>query len=162
MLSLNELLQQEKQLRFQSFDEETAWALGSIGMAMAAERRIPVAIRISRHGQILFQAARQGCSRDNDLWLEGKIKVVDHFLHSSFYVSRKLIEEKSTMEEKHLLPSKEYRPKGGAVPLFTHNAGLAGVVAVSGLKDHADHDLAIEMIAAFLGITDISLNSKKL
>jgi len=156
MLSLTDILKQEKELQFDSFNEDTAWDLGSAAVQLAKERNLAVAIRIDRKDQILFQAAREGTTVDNDLWLQGKSKVVHHFHHSSFYISRKLIEGDHTMEEKYLLSSTEYRAKGGGFPLRLKNASVIGAIIISGLTDHEDHALVVEILQNYLSSRGIS------
>ena len=56
---LNQLLQQEKELQFTHFNEDTAWALGSQLVAYAAAENLPITIDISRSsGHQLFEDRR--------------------------------------------------------------------------------------------------------
>jgi len=150
MKSLSELLTEEKSICFNSFTEKTAWALGSFAVERCMQKKLPVAIRIERGEQILFQSALEGSCRDNDLWLEGKARVVRHFRHSSFYVSRKLIQDKTDLYDKYMLEPDLYRAKGGGIPLLLKDGTIAAVLIISGLKDNEDHDLAVQICSDFL------------
>ena len=83
---LDELMAQESRLVFDSFDEDTAWALGVALREAALAAFLPVAISIRRNGQRLFHAALPGASADNDGWLERKSAVVDRYGCSSLRV----------------------------------------------------------------------------
>ena len=148
--SLEQLLTEEKELIFPSFNEQSAWMIGSRARDIAQRENLPVAIRIMREEQILFQASLSGSGPDNDLWLSGKARVVRHFHHSSLYMTRKLEEGHTDILSKYHLDPAVYRCKGGAFPLRVINSGIAAVLIVSGLKDTEDHKLAVRIIKEFL------------
>lgn len=150
MKNLSELLEEEKTICFDSFTEQTAWSLGCAAVKECLQQVLPVAIRIERDEQILFQSALKGSCRDNDLWMEGKARLVRHFRHSSFYISRKLIKDKEDLDSKYMLEPKLYRAKGGGIPLFLKDGTIAAVMIISGLKDNEDHDLAVKICLEFL------------
>lgn len=150
MKSLSELLKEEKTICFHTFTEQTAWSLGVSAVDLCSRKELPVAIRIERGEQILFQAALEGSCRDNDLWLEGKARVVKHFRHSSFYISRKLVNEDSDLSGKYRLDPGLYRAKGGGIPLLLKDGTIAAVLIISGLQDNEDHDLAVKIAQDFL------------
>ncbi|MBF9016661.1 MULTISPECIES: heme-degrading domain-containing protein [unclassified Oceanispirochaeta] len=150
MKSLSELLEEEKSFCFDTFTEKTAWALGCAAVKECMLQDLPVAIRIERDEQILFQSALKGSCRDNDLWLGGKARLVRHFRHSSFYISRKLIKDKEDLYSKYILKPELYRAKGGGIPLFLKDGIIAAVLIISGLKDNEDHDLAVKITKDFL------------
>jgi len=147
--SLQEILKEEDQLILNLFDEDIAREIGELAVRKAVKKGLPIAVRVEREGQILFQTSLKGTGPDNDLWLSGKARVVHHFHHSSFYISRKMIEAGMSLEEKSFLDPSLYRDKGGAVPLFILNGGLAGVLIISGLEDHLDHELCMEVMREY-------------
>ncbi|MDC7233015.1 MAG: heme-binding protein [Spirochaetales bacterium] len=149
MKDLSELLEEENRICFESFNEQVSWELGSRAADFCRKEQLPVAIRIERDEQILFQAALPGSCRDNDLWLAGKARIVRHFRHSSFYISRKLIQSNSDISKYSLDPAL-YRAKGGGVPLFLKDGTIAGVLIISGLKDVDDHNLAVRICREYL------------
>ncbi|MDA3958595.1 heme-binding protein [Oceanispirochaeta sp.] len=160
MKSLQELLKEEKKLVLPAFNESIARQLGELATDMAVQKNLSVAIRVEREGQILYQISLPGTTIDNDLWLSGKARIVHHFLHSSFYISRKMIEAGTSLADKSLLDPVLYRDKGGAVPLFVKNGGLAGVLIVSGLPDHEDHDFSIEIVNEYIKRQNTNFSDK--
>jgi len=147
--SLKDILNEEDQLVLNRFDEDVAREIGEMAVKKAVKKELPVAVRVEREGQILFQTSLKGTGPDNDMWLSGKARVVHYFHHSSFYISRKMIEAGLSLEEKYFLDPSLYRAKGGAVPLFIQNGGLAGVLIISGLEDHLDHELCMEVVREY-------------
>lgn len=150
MKDLSTLLAEEKKLQFDHFSLRTAWDLGRLAAEKAYREKLPIAINIDRYGQTLFHSALPGTSPDNDDWIAGKKRVVYHFLHSSFYMSRYYIKSRKSLENDSFLNPAEYRMKGGAFPLLLKDSGLIAVLTISGLKDHEDHDFAVAVLKEFL------------
>jgi uncharacterized protein (UPF0303 family) len=146
---LQELLQQEEELQFTSFTNETALELG-MALLEAARTHGQVTIDITRHSQQLFHYAMSGTSADNDHWVRRKNNVVARFGHSSYYVGRQLAKAGQTLEEKYLLPSSEYAAHGGAFPLIVRDVGVIGSITISGLPQAEDHEVVVTTLRAFL------------
>jgi uncharacterized protein (UPF0303 family) len=87
---LEDLLQQEEEIQFTSFDNNVAFAVGTALVDAARRKGKGVTIDIVRNGQQLFHFAMQGTSRDNDIWVQRKNNVVNRFGHSSFYMGMSL------------------------------------------------------------------------
>ena len=149
-LLLQELLQQEKDIQFETFTNETALAVGMALFEAAKNDGKAVAIDIARNGQQLFHFAMSGTSSDNGEWIKRKNRVVNRFGHSSFYIGTSLRSAERTMEEKYLLPSSEYAAHGGAFPLIIKNVGVVGTITVSGLPQQEDHALVVNTLRQFL------------
>jgi uncharacterized protein (UPF0303 family) len=147
---LKDLLEQEKTLQFASFDEMTAWELGSVIVSEAKARSLSIAIDIRRGERQLFHASMAGASADNDRWIERKIRTVNRFGHSSFYIGRLLASLGKTISEKYFVSEQEYAAAGGCFPIIVKGTGMVGTVAVSGLPQEEDHRLVTECIAALL------------
>ena len=79
---LKELLQQEEEIQFISFNNDMAFAVGTALLDAARSTGKGVTIDIARNGQQLFHFAMQGTSRDNDVWVQRKNNVVNRFGHS--------------------------------------------------------------------------------
>ena len=56
------------------------------------------------------------------------------------------------------LDASVYGNMGGGFPIFVKNVGVIGVVAVSGLTHTQDHQMAVDGVAAMLGIYDLELS----
>ena len=148
--SVTELAAQEQELRWQRFDEDDSWRLGVALVTAAQERRLPVAVDITRGDQQLFHAALAGSSPDNDAWLVRKARVVRRFQRSSLHVGQLCRDAGRTLEEMFLLPPGRFAAHGGAFPLTVAGAGVIGSVAVSGLPQLEDHALVVEVLRAEL------------
>lgn len=148
---LEELLKQEETLQFTEFTNDTAYRLGQLLVEMARQDKLGVTIDIIRHGQQLFHAALPGTSVDNDEWIKRKVRVVNRFGHSSFYMGTRYKSQNSTIQEKALLDPAEYAAHGGCFPVIIQNVGVVGTITVSGLPQEEDHKLVVRAITHFLG-----------
>lgn len=147
---LNKLLLEEEELQFTSFNEDTAWHIGSILVELAREDALPLTIDITRGEQQLFHAARPGASADNDAWVRRKVRLVNRFGHSSFYVGQLLKVRGQRIEDAFLIPESDYAPHGGCFPVIVKGTGMVGTITVSGLAQEDDHQLVVDTIRAFL------------
>ena len=147
---LDELTAQESRLVFDSFDEETAWALGVALREAALAAALPVAISIRRNGQRLFHAALPGASADNDGWLERKSAVVDRYGRSSLRVGEQFRVDGGSFDADSRLDPSDYAAHGGAFPVLVRGTGCVGSVAVSGLPQLHDHQLVVDTLEDFL------------
>jgi uncharacterized protein (UPF0303 family) len=113
---LEQLLQEEAELQFEQFNEQTAWQLGSLLVKHATAKNLPVTIDIMRGEQQLFHAALPGASADNDEWIKRKVRVVYRFGHSSFYIGQKLKAEGKDIEATYLIPKASLPRMAAASP----------------------------------------------
>ncbi len=101
---LDQLLQQEQELQFASFNEDTAWEIGCRLVERARKERLPIVIDILRGTHQLFHAALSGSTPDNDEWVKRKARAVVRFGHSSLYVGELLKSRNQTIEKSYLVP----------------------------------------------------------
>jgi uncharacterized protein (UPF0303 family) len=142
---------QEQELQFASFDEETAWRVGSHIRALAVARKLSLVVDIRRFAQPLFYAALPGTTPDNPEWIRRKSNVTSRFHRSSYAIRLELEEKKSNLFERYGLPVADYAAHGGSFPIRVLGAGVIGSMTVSGLPDRADHQLAVEALCSELG-----------
>ena len=147
---LEKLLREEEDLQFTSFNEDTAWQIGSQFVNVAKNENLPITIDITRGVQQLFHASRPGASADNDEWIKRKIRPFSTNGHSSFYMGQYLKSCGKSIEEMYLLPESEYAPHGGWFPIIIKGSGVIGTIAVSGLAQEDDHKLVVQIIRAYL------------
>ena len=147
---LKQLLQEEQDLQFKSFNEETAWKLGSRMVEQASDRNLPITIDITRGSHQLFHVSLHGTSPDNDEWVKRKVRLVYRFGHSSFYMGQFLKSKGKRIEEAYLVPESEYAAHGGCFPVIVRGTGLIGTVTVSGLPQEEDHKLVVQAIRTYL------------
>ena len=145
-----ELEAQEARLVFARFDNDDAWALGSLLVTTARERSLGITADIRRGGQQLFHAALPGTAPDNDRWIERKIRVVERLHASSYLVGRRLAAKGATFDAAYGVDPAEYATHGGAFPIRVRDVGVVGVVTVSGLPQAEDHALVVEVLERFL------------
>ncbi len=147
---LDELLEQEKRLVFDRFDNDTAIRLGTRILDRARAEKKAIVVDISRGDQRLFYAALEGTSADNEFWVAGKIAVVKRFGHSSFYVGQKARIKGVEFASNSLVDGQRFRAHGGAFPIMVANVGMVGTATVSGLPQAEDHALVVAAIEEFL------------
>ncbi|WP_432018473.1 heme-degrading domain-containing protein [Streptomyces sp. 1222.5] len=148
--SVEELQEQERRLVFRRFTHDDAWALGSLLVELARERRAPVAVDIHRAGQQLFHAALPGSTPDNDAWIARKRRVVERYGASSYLVGARFRAKGTTFEDSSRLDPDTYAAHGGSFPVHVENVGVVGAVTVSGLPQIEDHRLVVEALERFL------------
>ena len=143
---------QEIQLRFISFDEATAWNIGSDLRSLAVARELAVVIDVRRFGQPLFYTALPGTTPDNVDWVRRKSNLTARFLRSSYSIGLGLQQKGSNLLESHALSESDYAAHGGCFPIHLKQAGVIGSVTVSGLPQRADHELVVEALCNQLGL----------
>src|SRR5215510_6028545 len=148
--TLKQLLQEEQELQFTSFNEDTAWKLGSQLVERAKSKGLPVTIDITRGTHQLFHASLCGTSPDNDEWVKRKVRLVYRFGHSSFYIGQLLKSKGKTIEQSYLVSENEYAPHGGCFPIIVKDTGIVGTITVSGLPQEEDHKLVVEALRNYL------------
>lgn len=146
---LEELLAQEEKYQFASFNEDTAWEVGCWLVNYAKENDLSITIDIRRGEQQVFHASRPGTSADNDEWVKRKVRLVNRYGHSSFYLGQQLKASGKTIEEMFLLPESEYAPHGGCFPIIVRGTGMVGTITVSGLPQEEDHKTVVKAIQHF-------------
>ncbi|HEY73587.1 MAG: heme-degrading domain-containing protein [Chloroflexi bacterium] len=151
---LKELVLEEKELQFTSFNEDTAWQIGSWLVEHATSKNLPITIDITRGEHQLFHASRPGTSVDNDEWVKRKVRLVYRFGHSSFYIGQLLKSNGKRIEDMYLLPESEYAPHGGCFPVIIKGTGVIGTITVSGLAQEDDHKLVVQAIRNYLDQND--------
>jgi uncharacterized protein (UPF0303 family)/catechol 2,3-dioxygenase-like lactoylglutathione lyase family enzyme len=141
--SLADLLDQEERTTLERFSDTDALELGAILLARASLDRLRIAIDVSRGRHQLFHAALPGTSAEEDSWLRRKTRTVAHFGHSSQYVTQAHADEGTDLERDDGLSAAKFALSGGGVPIRARNAGVVGILAISGLTGIEDHELAI-------------------
>ena len=147
---LKQLLQEEQELQFTKFNEDTAWQIGSQLVERSMNEGLPVTIDITRGNHQLFHASLRGTSADNDEWIKRKVRLVYRFGHSSFYMGQLLKSKDKRLEEMYLLSESLYAPHGGCFPIIVKDTGIIGTITVSGLAQEDDHKLVVQAIRDYL------------
>lgn len=154
--SIHALKQQEDALVLASFDEETAYAIGSALRATALAQRHPVVIDIRSASRRLYFAALPGTTPDNEDWARRKGNVALRCHASSLRVGLMLAAEERTPWPDAALNTNDYATHGGAFPVRVRGTGVVAAIAISGLPSREDHDLIVQALARHLGMNDIA------
>ena len=147
--------QQEKELLFPAFHNDTAWNLGLTLRNLALARQHNIVIDIRRFGQPhqqLFYFAFLGTTPDNQRWVQRKCNVVARFHRSSYGLGLYLKQNNLTFADRYNLPEADYATHGGSFPITIVGSGIIGSVTVSGLPQRDDHNLVVEALCIELGV----------
>lgn len=147
--STKDLMKQEEEFSFSSFNNEDAIALGQEMLKIATSQKAPVIVQVRIGQQIIFHAALTGSSTENDWWINRKARVVEKFNHSSMYVRVSFEEKNQTFEEHSGLDNELYAAHGGGFPIIVTGQGVVGVALVSGLPQVEDHKMIIQGLTNF-------------
>ena len=123
---------------FNEFLHAQALEMGLEAVRLVKERQWRrIGVRIILHDVLVFQYLMDGKNEDN--YLQGKINVVKETGLSSDEVFNR------SAEFEQLLDKVEYCVSGGAVPIIVKGE-LYGVIAISGMTQEKDHELAVEVL----------------
>lgn len=126
-------------------------------LRLLSEKPAVVNITLANSNNLLFHAiSRPGVQPDNDRWVERKRKTVLRWGVSSWYMHNKFQGDEVAFAAKYGLGASagEYAIHGGAVPVRVRGVeGVVGVIVVSGLAQHEDHQVVVESLQHFLNQT---------
>jgi uncharacterized protein (UPF0303 family) len=153
---------QEQKLRFEKFDEGTAWSLGIKMRDAAIAWKLPLVIDIRVAGRPLFYVALPGTSPDNAEWVRRKINVVMRLHKCSYRVSREIAQSGQALDELRGVNPIDVATHGGCFPIHITGTGIVGTVTVSGIPQREDHNFVAESLSQFLGVdyAQIALQSE--
>jgi uncharacterized protein (UPF0303 family) len=137
---------QEKELQFTEFTNETALKIGLRLIDLAKKDNLSITIDITRSGHQLFHYSFEGTSPDNDQWILKKNRTVNRFHVSSAHMGAMVQSSGQTLEQRYGISTFDYAPYGGAVPIIIKNVGAVGTITISGLPGDGDHDLVVQAI----------------
>ncbi|ORY60101.1 uncharacterized protein BCR38DRAFT_460062 [Pseudomassariella vexata] len=138
-----------------SFTAQDAWELGHLLYArllpFASKQPTLISIALANSSQVLFQTAvGSGAVPDNETWVQRKRNSVlrwgcsTWFLHCKYAADEELFRAKFGMSEEQ---AGKYAIHGGGVPIRVQGVeGIVAVVVVSGLAQHEDHGVIVDVI----------------
>jgi uncharacterized protein (UPF0303 family) len=141
---------QEQRLRFKSFDEADAWALGSLMRERAIQKSLTLVMDIRVAGRPLFYTALPGTTPDNPEWVRRKINVVMRLHKCSYRVSREIALSGQVLDELRGVHPIDVAPHGGCFPIHIIGTGIVGTITVSGIPQREDHNFVVSCICEFL------------
>lgn len=143
---------QEAALVFGSFDEATAFAVGTLLRDRAIAENLPIVIDIQLWDRPLFYAALPGSTGANPNWARRKRNVVKMFLASTYRLVLQQQRPDRTFKIGEGLNAEDYVLAGGGFPITVKGAGVIGVIAVSGLPEREDHGVIVDALCDHLGL----------
>lgn len=149
---IKQLVNEEKELQFTEFTNETALEIGLRLVERAKEANKRIAIDITRFGHQLFHYSFTGTTPENDQWIIRKNRVVNRFGKSSLHLGTILRRDNTTIEERHHISASEYADIGGSFPIIIKNTGVIGTITVSGLPKNEDHEMVVAVVKEQLGL----------
>ena len=147
---LKKLLLEEEELQFTKFNADVAWQIGNDFVVRARSESLPITIDIMQGTHQIFHYSCPGTCADNDEWVKRKVRLVNRFGHSSFYIGQLLKNKGKRIEEAYLISEVEYAPHGGCFPVIIKGSGLTGTITVSGLAQEDDHQLVVDVVRNYL------------
>lgn len=135
-----------RKIKLDKFDNRIGLEMGLAIVNLAKQRKQNIAVQVERLNHIIFLFVDDHLPADKHNWLRRKASTSKHFEESSLSVKYDLQNGNMTLSETFALDEKEYLAKGGAIPVFVKNAGMIGVVTVSGLHDEEDHKIIIDAL----------------
>jgi uncharacterized protein (UPF0303 family) len=151
---LKSLLDEEQALQLPAFDVAAALRLGGRLQERGLRDKLPIAIEVSKGGDVVFFAMLPGASPDNGHWVRRKRAVVERFHHSSLYMKTLCDSQGRDLFERYALQPSQFAASGGAVPINVKGTGLVGAAVVSGLAAVDDHRLVTDALRDMLAGKD--------
>lgn len=148
---LDIVTRQEEALRTDHFDAADAWRLGLILRELALEAKADIALHISLLGAVVFHCGLGQPKPNFDHWIARKERGSLECWKSSLRLKLEALTGGDQMED-HGFSAAEAVFCGGCFPIRHKQMGVIGTVTVSGLSDTADHQLAADALAKFLGV----------
>lgn len=149
---IEQISRQEEELRFASFSEVDAWALGALMRQVAVERNLPFVIDIRVGNRPLFYTALPGSTPENPDWVRRKVNTVYRFHKSSYRVGREYQLQGKGFDASRGIDPMDHAPAGGGFPIYLKGTGVVGAVTVSGVPQRQDHEFVVEQLCRFLRI----------
>jgi uncharacterized protein (UPF0303 family) len=144
---LERLLADEASARVSRFGYDAAWQLGTWSVGRLRELGVVGAVTVYLGAQRVFHAALAGTSADIDLWLDRKVRVVQAFGHSSYYVKKLYLSQGRDFAADSLYDPREVMAAGGGMPIRIGDAPV-GAISFSGWHEDGEHALAVEALQA--------------
>ncbi|HET8726512.1 MAG TPA: heme-degrading domain-containing protein [Alphaproteobacteria bacterium] len=150
---LARVIAQEQGLVFGSFDEETAFAIGSAVRQRAAAEQLSLVVDVRLWDRPLFYCAMPGTTADNPEWVRRKTNTVRRLHRSSYRVMLEQQDGARIFPPHRALDPADHAIAGGCFPIRVKGvAGPIGAVTISGLHERDDHMVAVTAICGVLGL----------
>ena len=143
---------QEETLQFERFTMEDAWELGLLIRRQVLNHGGNAAVDVTLGGVQLFRCGVGQPSPNNSRWIRRKMNLVQEQWKSSLRAMLEMTISQRTLET-YGLNDAEYALSGGCFPILVRGTGAVGTAAVSGLPQTHDHQMVVNALSEFLGLT---------
>ena len=151
-IDLKIIAEQEAKLVFDRFDEDVAYAIGSLIREEGKAIGKGLVAGVFTWDRTLFWGATAGSTSANWSWGTRKVGLVKAMFKSSYRVVLERGDKPRLLEPQWGMEPTQYAIAGGAFPIRVNGVGIIGAVAVSGLHERDDHEFARSAIARVLGL----------
>jgi len=151
---IGRILTEIDELQFRSFSKDDALELGFLLVELGRQRNHPIAIDITKGEQVLFHAALEGATPDNERWIKAKQRTASRYEVPSLLVGLRARAAGRRIEDNAWFDQQEFAAHGGSFPIYLRGTGAVGTVTVSGLPQKADHELVVEALTEILRRSD--------
>jgi uncharacterized protein (UPF0303 family) len=145
------VVEQERELVFDRFDEDVAFSVGSRARDLAKTMDKGVAIGVYLWDRTLFYAATAGATLGNTGWIQRKLNTVKIMHKSTYRLVLERGDKPRLFDDAWGLDPQHYVIAGGAFPIVVKGIGIVGAVCTSGLHERDDHNLSVAAICAVQG-----------
>ncbi len=148
------MAEQERQLVFSRFDENTARQIGDGVRALAESVQAALVIDVRFWDRQLYYFAMPGTGPDNADWVRRKSNCVRRFGRASYAIGLRQLERHGSggfAPDENVDPS-EIAAHGGSFPIRIAGVGVVGAITVSGVPSREDHGLVVEAVCRYLGV----------
>ncbi|TLM83348.1 heme-degrading domain-containing protein [Pseudarthrobacter sp. NamE2] len=142
-----------RELQFPGFSLDDALNLGLLLVELGKERALPIAIDITKGGQVLFHVALPGATPDNEHWIRAKQRTAARYEVPSLLVGLRGRLRGGRIEDNAWFDQSRYAAHGGSFPVYVAGVGAVATVTVSGLPQVQDHNLVVEAMREVLRTT---------
>ncbi len=112
------------ELQFPSFSKDDALDLGLRLVELGRQRSHPIAIDITKGEQVLFHAALEGATPDNERWIRAKQRTAVRYEVPSLLVGLRARAAGRRIEDNAWFDETEFAAHGGAFPIYVRGTGL--------------------------------------
>ena len=120
-------------LQFASFSKDDALDLGLLLVELGRQRSLPIAVDITKGEQVLFHAALDGATPDNERWINAKKRTAQRYEVPSLLVGLRARAAGGRIEDNAWWDQYGVRRPRRGVPHLLRGTGAVAVVTVSGL-----------------------------
>ncbi len=141
------LQEEQKDLVVKHCNEEDIWEMGVWLREEARKHCYAVGMSMSLNHKKVFHCTMPKTAPLSDDWLRRKENTVYKFFKSSYEMAYFLESQEQTVQGRYGLPHEDFAIAGGGVPITVEGVGVVGAIAVTGLSQEKDHQLAASALA---------------